>query len=46
MGFFGGILGVAGGWLIGKALTMGTTIYLKRQDLPSVQIRRYPGGSR
>jgi len=42
MGFFGGILGVAGGWLIGKALTMGTTIYLKRQDLPSVQISSVP----
>jgi putative ABC transport system permease protein len=42
MGFFGGILGVAGGWLIGRALTLGTTIYLKRQDLPSVQISSVP----
>jgi putative ABC transport system permease protein len=42
MGFLGGILGVAGGWLIGRALTLGTTIYLKRQDLPSVQISSVP----
>ena len=42
MGFFGGILGVAGGWLIGRALTLGTTIYLKRQDLPNVQISSVP----
>ena len=42
MGFFGGIFGVAGGWLIGRALTFGTTIYLKRQDLPSVQISSVP----
>src|SRR5262249_56877650 len=35
MGFVGGFLGVGGGWLIGKALTLGTTIYLRRQDLPS-----------
>jgi putative ABC transport system permease protein len=42
MGLLGGILGVAGGWLIGRALTLGTTIYLKRQDLPSVQISSVP----
>lgn len=42
MGFFGGILGVGGGWLIGKALTLGTTIYLQRQDLPGVQISSVP----
>jgi len=42
MGFLGGLLGVAGGWLIGRALTLGTTIYLKRQDLPSVQISSVP----
>jgi putative ABC transport system permease protein len=42
MGFLGGLLGVAGGWLIGRGLTLGTTIYLKRQDLPSVQISSVP----
>ena len=34
MGLFGGIFGVALGWLIGEVLTWGTTIYLRRQDLP------------
>jgi len=42
MGFFGGVFGVALGWLIGQALTWGTTIYLKRQDLPGVQISYVP----
>ena len=42
MGLFGGILGVAIGWLIGQALTLGTTIYLRRQDLPGVRISYVP----
>jgi putative ABC transport system permease protein len=42
MGFFGGIFGVALGWLIGQALTWGTTIYLRRQDLPAVKISNVP----
>jgi putative ABC transport system permease protein len=42
MGFFGGIFGVALGWLIGQALTWGTTIYLRRQDLPGVKISFVP----
>jgi putative ABC transport system permease protein len=42
MGFFGGIFGVALGWLIGRALTWGTTIYLHRQDLPGVNISYVP----
>jgi len=42
MGLLGGILGVAGGWLIGRALTFGTAIYLKRQDLPSVNVSSVP----
>jgi len=42
MGLFGGIFGVALGWLIGQALTWGTTIYLKRQDLPGVKISYVP----
>jgi putative ABC transport system permease protein len=42
MGFFGGIFGVGLGWLIGQALTWGTTIYLKRQDLPGVKISSVP----
>jgi putative ABC transport system permease protein len=42
MGFFGGIFGVALGWLIGRALTWGTTIYLRQQDLPGVRISYVP----
>ena len=42
MGLFGGIVGVALGWLIGQALTLGTTIYLRRQDLPGVKISYVP----
>jgi putative ABC transport system permease protein len=42
MGLFGGIFGVAMGWLIGQALTWGTTIYLRRQDLPGVKISFVP----
>ncbi len=42
MGLFGGVFGVALGWLIGQALTWGTTIYLRRQDLPAVKISYVP----
>jgi putative ABC transport system permease protein len=42
MGLFGGVFGVALGWLIGAALTWGATIYLKRQDLPGVRISYVP----
>jgi putative ABC transport system permease protein len=42
MGLFGGIFGVALGWLIGQALTWGTTIYLRQQDLPGVKISYVP----
>lgn len=42
MGLVGGILGVTLGWLIGAALTLGTTLYLKSQDLPSVKISHVP----
>jgi putative ABC transport system permease protein len=42
MGLFGGIFGVALGWLIGEALTWGTTIYLRRQDMPGVKISYVP----
>ena len=42
MGLAGGVLGVLFGWLIGQALTLGTNIYLKRQDLPGVQISAVP----
>jgi putative ABC transport system permease protein len=42
MGLFGGLFGVAIGWLIGQALTLGTNIYLRRQELPSVRISYVP----
>jgi putative ABC transport system permease protein len=42
MGLGGGVLGVFFGWLIGQALTLGTNIYLKRQDLPGVQLSSVP----
>ncbi len=42
MGLFGGVCGTLFGWLIGQALTWGTTIYLKRQNLPSVRISYVP----
>jgi putative ABC transport system permease protein len=42
MGLAGGVLGVFFGWLIGRTLTLGTNIYLKRQELPTVQISSVP----
>jgi putative ABC transport system permease protein len=42
MGLAGGVLGVFFGWLIGVALTFGTNVYLKRQDLPGVHIAAVP----
>ncbi len=42
MGLLGGVLGVAFGWLIGRALTFGTNVYLKRQELPAVEISAVP----
>jgi len=42
MGLFGGILGVGFGWFIGRALTLGTNIYLHRQNLPSAHVFSVP----
>ena len=42
MGLFGGLLGTLLGWLIGRTLTLGTNIYLHRQNLPSVNISSVP----
>ena len=38
MGAFGGALGVALGWTIGRLINIGTNVYLKRQDLAPEQI--------
>ncbi len=35
MGFFGGILGIALGFAIGKAINLGTAVYMHRHQLPS-----------
>lgn len=42
MGLIGGAAGVLLGWLIGRALTFGTNLYLVRRQLPSVQISAVP----
>lgn len=42
MGLIGGVFGVFLGWLIGRALTFGTNVYLARQSLPSVDISAVP----
>ena len=42
MGLVGGILGAFLGWLIGRALTFGTNLYLHRQNLPGVDISAVP----
>jgi len=38
MGFFGGIFGVLFGWLLGRAITIGTNLYLKRQNLNPIEL--------
>jgi putative ABC transport system permease protein len=42
MGFLGGILGVSLGWLLGRALTVGTNVYLHRQNLNSIELSSVP----
>ncbi len=42
MGIFGGGLGVALGWTIGRVINIGTNIYLKRQHFPPEQIWSVP----
>src|SRR5271155_4964060 len=42
MGLFGGVFGVALGWLIGRAVTIGTNIYLARQELPPIDLSSIP----
>jgi putative ABC transport system permease protein len=38
MGVFGGFVGVALGWAIGRVINLGTNVYLKRQHFPPEQI--------
>lgn len=42
MGLLGGFFGVGFGWFIGRALNFGTDLYLKRKELPTVQIAAVP----
>ena len=42
MGLLGGVLGVAIGWLIGRAINFGTDVYLTRQQLPAITVAAVP----
>jgi putative ABC transport system permease protein len=42
MGLLGGVFGVAIGWLIGRAINLGTDFYLSRQQLPAIQVAAVP----
>jgi putative ABC transport system permease protein len=42
MGLMGGILGVGMGWVIGRVVTFGTNVYLRRQDLPPAHVFSVP----
>ena len=42
MGLTGGILGVGLGWVIGRAVTWGTNVYLQRQNLPPAHVFSVP----
>jgi putative ABC transport system permease protein len=42
MGFLGGIFGVGLGWFLGRAITIGTNLYLKRQNLNPIELSSVP----
>jgi putative ABC transport system permease protein len=42
MGLLGGFFGTGLGWAIGRTLTFGTDLYLRRRDLPAVNISFVP----
>jgi putative ABC transport system permease protein len=42
MGLLGGFLGVLFGWLLGRAITFGTNVYLKRQALNPIELSSVP----
>jgi putative ABC transport system permease protein len=42
MGLLGGLFGTGLGWAIGRALTFGTDLYLRRRNLPGVDISFVP----
>jgi len=42
MGLSGGCLGVFLGWALGRAITFGTNVYLKRQALNPIELSSVP----
>jgi putative ABC transport system permease protein len=42
MGLLGGILGVGFGWVLGRAITFGTNVYLKQQNLNPIELSSVP----
>jgi putative ABC transport system permease protein len=42
IGLLGGILGVVFGWLLGRAITFGMNVYLKRQNLNPIELSSVP----
>jgi len=42
LGLLGGFLGVFFGWLLGRAITLGTNTYLSRQNLNSIELSSVP----
>jgi putative ABC transport system permease protein len=42
MGLLGGAFGVLIGWLIGRAITLGTNLYLHGRNLPSIEVSAVP----
>lgn len=42
MGLLGGIFGVGFGWLLGRAITFGTNVYLKHHDLNPIELSSVP----
>jgi putative ABC transport system permease protein len=42
MGLLGGLLGVFFGWLLGRVITFGTNVYLKRQALDPIELSSVP----
>ena len=42
IGLFGGFLGVFFGWVLGRAITFGTNVYLKRQALNPIELSSVP----
>lgn len=42
MGILGGIFGVGFGWMLGRAISFGTNVYLKRQNLNPIELSYVP----